>query len=273
MSMPVTVKELWLYPVKSLAGIRVNSLSFDVSGPIDDRRWMLVDQRGHFVSQRSHRAMALFRLNLNNNEVQVKAPSGSTLSLPKPDAQQVYQPVAVTVWKDELIAYEVDAAASTWFSQEMRTPVRLVWLGNQSERRISDWAAFDTERVGFADGYPLLVCNQASIDRLNHGEQLPLEQRRFRPNIVAQGLPANRELALGEWQLAGGVLAMLKTCERCNIPAIDPETAEYQKDTAARIKTECRYQGRTVFGVNAVARGLDLLKQGDSGPWIPGSTA
>ncbi|HET8903535.1 MAG TPA: MOSC N-terminal beta barrel domain-containing protein [Saccharospirillum sp.] len=268
MSFQVSVRELWIYPVKSLAGLQVDSLSFDDSGPVGDRRWMLVDERGRFVSQRSQMAMARYRLAQVDGRIQVTAPSGHTLLLPEPEPSRSYPEIAVTVWKDELTGYEVDAAASDWFSEELGMPVRLVWLGSASERRVPDAKASDSERVGFADGYPLLVCNQASLDELAETTGLALEQRRFRPNVVVDGLPPGQELALGEWQLQEGKLALLKVCERCNIPAIDPETGNYQKETAALLKTACRFDGRTVFGVNAVARGLHRLQTGDTGHWV-----
>lgn len=269
MSFQVSVRELWIYPVKSLAGLQVDSLGLDNNGPVGDRRWMLVDDRGRFVSQRSQMTLALYRLAQVDDRIQITAPSGHTLFLPDPQPSQTYPEITVTVWKDELTGYEVDAAASDWFSAELGFRVRLVWLGAISERRVPDAQASDSERVGFADGYPLLVCNQASIDELVQTTKLSLEQRRFRPNIVVDGLPAGRELALGNWKLEEGELALLKVCERCNIPAIDPETGKYQKETAVLLKSACRFDGRTVFGVNAVARGVRSLRLGDTGLWSP----
>lgn len=268
MSYKVSVRELWIYPVKSLAGLQVDSLSFDSSGPVGDRRWMLVDEFGRFVTQRSNMMMARFRLAGVESRIQITAPSGQTLLLPEPHPSQSYPKVAATIWKDELTGYEVDTAASDWFSAELDMPVRLVWLGETSERRVPDNQASDSERVGFADGYPLLVCNQPSIDELVQTTGFTLEQRRFRPNVVVDGLPPGQELALGEWQLEEGELALLKVCERCNIPAIDPETGEYQKEIAAGLKSACRFDGRTVFGVNAVARGVRTLRPGDTGRWV-----
>lgn len=268
MSFQVTVRELWIYPVKSLAGLQVDSLSFDNSGPVGDRRWMLVDERGRFVTQRSQMAMARYRLARADGRIRIIAPSGNTRLLPEPQPSRSYPEIAVTVWNDELTGYEVDAAASDWFSAELGMPVRLVWLGSTSQRRVPDAGASDSERLGFADGYPLLVCNQASLDELADTTGLALEQRRFRPNVVVDGLPPGQELALGEWQLQEGKLALLKVCERCNIPAIAPETGTYQKETAAVLKTACRFDGRTVFGVNAVARGLHSLRTGDTGHWV-----
>lgn len=268
MSYQVSVRELWIYPVKSLAGLQVDSLSFDDSGPEGDRRWMLVDQHGRFVTQRRKMSMARFRLARVDSRIQITSPSGQTLLLPEPRPSLSYPQVAVTIWKDEMTGYEVDAAASDWFSAELEMPVHLVWLGDKSERRVHDARASDSERVGFADGYPLLVCNQPSIDELIQTTGLALEQRRFRPNVVVDGLPPGQELALGVWHLEEGELTLLKVCERCNIPSIDPDTGEHQKDVAAGLKSACRFDGRTVFGVNAVARGVSTLRPGDTGRWV-----
>ena len=268
MSYQVSVRELWVYPVKSLAGLQVDSLSFDHNGPMGDRRWMLVDERGRFVTQRSQMLMALYRLAQVDGRIQVTSPKGHTLLLPVPQSSQTYPEITVTVWKDELTGYEVDTTASEWFSEQLGMTVRLVWLGDASERRVPDAQASDDERVGFADGYPLLVCNQASLDELVNTTGLSLEQRRFRPNVVVDGLPASEELALGEWHLDEGMLALLKVCERCNIPSINPKTGVFEKATASLLKSACRFDGRTVFGVNAVSRGVTKLRTGDSGDWV-----
>lgn len=261
MTQNASVTELWIYPVKSLPGVAVPSLAFDPAGPVGDRRWMLVDEKGRFVSQRGTPGLALFRVELGEDGVRVTAPDGDAIRLP--EGADAGSGRTVTIWKDTVPAWEVSTELSDWFAAKLDRGVRLVFTGTISPRRIPDTATDDSERVGFADGYPLLVCSQASLDRLNRDAGLALDSRRFRPNVVVAGLPADVELELGALRFERGRIDLLKTCARCNIPAIDLQTAVYDKQVAAAIKTHCQWQGATVFGVNGVARGLGTLRTGD----------
>ena len=262
MPVPVTLTELWIYPIKSFPGLSVDRLTFDAAGPVDDRRWMLVDDNGKFVSQRGVPTLASFGMARFDAGYTVTAPDGDSVVLPEPG--EAGGLLGVTVWKDALQAYEVSPELSQWFSGKLGKTLHLVHTGPAPERRISDPGAEDHERVGFADGYPLLVCNEASLDGLNDASGLALDMRRFRPNVVLRGAEDRSELMLGRLSLPEGHIDLLKTCVRCNVPAIDPDTATYQKDVAAQLKTHCEWDGSTIFGVNGVARGVTGLKVGDT---------
>jgi len=261
MSVPVTLTELWIYPIKSFPGLSVERLTFDSAGPVEDRRWMLVDEKGKFVSQRGLPALASFAMAKTTAGYTVTAPDGDSAVLP--EQGEGGDSMAVTVWKDDLQAHETSPELSQWFSGKLGKTVHLVHTGPASERRISDPEAMDHELVGFADGYPLLVCNEASLDSLNDVTGRSLDMRRFRPNVVVRGAEDRSELLLGRLRLQSGHIELLKPCTRCNIPAIDPDTATYEKDVAAQLKTHCEWDGSTIFGVNGVARGLTEIKVGD----------
>ncbi len=267
MSASVTVTELWVYPIKSFPGLRVPHLTFDASGPVDDRRWMLVDENGRFVSQRGMPVLAGFAMEERDGRYRVTAPDGEAVELPSPAEEGAR--LAVSVWKDELQAWEVSPEVSAWFTAKLGKTVHLVHVGKVSERTISDPQAEPHERVGFADGYPLLIGNEASLARLNEVSGLSLDMRRFRPNIVIRGIEDRAELNLGRLEFAEGRVDLLKTCVRCNIPAIDPDTSTYQKEVAAQIKTHCEWDGKTQFGVNGVARGLNRISTGDTARFEP----
>lgn len=262
--MPFTahITALYHYPIKSLAGIQVDELRFDAAGPVDDRRWMLVNAKGRFVSQRDMPQLASFGVQARADGYRITAPDGDSRDLARSVAADT--PITVTVWKDDLDAWEVSADWSAWFSAKLGKEVRLVYLGSDSQRRVPDPGALDHERVGFADGYPLLLCNQSSLDALNERADAQLDVRRFRPNLVVTGLPMDQELALGRLALANGHLQLLKPCERCSIPAVDPDRGVYQREVAAALKAHSRFNGKTIFGMNAVARGVTELRVGDS---------
>ncbi|MFG1496577.1 MOSC N-terminal beta barrel domain-containing protein [Saccharospirillum sp. HFRX-1] len=262
MSFTAQITALFHYPIKSLAGIAVDRLPFDAAGPVDDRRWMLINAKGRFVSQRDMPQLANFGVQAHGDGYRISAPDGDYRDLTRSVASD--SPIRVTVWKDELDGWEVSDDWSAWFSGKVGKAVRLVYLGADSQRRVPDSAALEHERVGFADGYPLLLCNQSSLDGLNDRAGTQLDVRRFRPNIVVDGLPMDRELELGRLTLAAGHLQLLKPCERCSIPAVDPDSGVYQREVASALKTHSRFNGKTIFGMNAVARGVTELRLGDS---------
>ncbi|WP_108125369.1 MOSC domain-containing protein [Saccharospirillum mangrovi] len=261
MSYSVRITALYHYPIKSLPGLKVDRLRLDAAGAIDDRRWMLVNAKGRFVSQRDMPHLARFGVEATTNGYRITAPDGDRCELARTVAAQ--QPTAVTVWKDTLDGWEVSTELSDLFSAKLGQPLRLVYVGDQPQRRIPDPAALDHERVGFADGYPLLLCNQTSLDELNQRAGVAFDMRRFRPNLVVEGLPMDRELELGRLELAEGHLDLLKPCERCSIPAVDQDVGSYQRDMADALKAHSRFNGKTIFGVNAVARGVAELRVGD----------
>lgn len=261
MSHTVSVTQLWIYPVKSLPGVAVSRVTFDAAGPMDDRRWMLVDPDGRFVSQRGLPELALFRVEPSAAGFHITAPDGDVMCLPE-DFEGGHART-VSVWKDSLSAREASVELSGWFSEKLKRPLHLVHVGTVSPRPISDSGALDNERVAFADGYPLLVSNQASLERLNRDAGMDLSHLRFRPNIVVAGAPADAELSLGSLAFEDGRVDLLKPCVRCNVPAIDLATARYDKSVAAALKAHSQWQGQTVFGVNGVARGLVGIDVGD----------
>jgi len=262
MSITARITALYHYPIKSFPGIAVDRLSFDAAGPVDDRRWMLVNAKGRFVSQRDMPELANFTVQPHGDGYRISAPDGDDRDLTKSVAGDA--PITVTVWKDDLDGWEVSSDWSAWFSDKLGKEVRLVYLGSDSQRRIPDPAALDHERVSFADGYPLLLCNQSSLDGLNERAGIQLDVRRFRPNLVVTGLSMDQELKPGRLTLADGHLQLLKPCERCSIPAVNPSTGVYQREVATALKAHSRFNGKTIFGMNAVARGVTELCLGDS---------
>lgn len=261
MSYTVILKAIRIYPVKSLPGISIPEVQFDALGPVDDRRWMLVDAKGRFVSQRSNPKMALFRCQQQGREWIIEGPGGGYCALPASiDSGPTKE---VRIWKDEVIAQAAPDEVSNWFSEQLGMAVSLVKCTEVTHRAVSADHAEPGEEVAFADGYPLLIANQTSLDELNQQTGLSLDSRRFRANLEIEGAPNLSELSAQRLLIeSGGHIALVKPCERCNIPAIDPDTARYQKDVAAAIKTHCHWQGKTIFGMNGIARGVGALAVG-----------
>jgi hypothetical protein len=257
----VTIAGLYVYPVKSCAGVDPAEVLLIETGLEFDRAWMLVDEQGEFVSQRELPRMALVRCDLRHSELVLRAPGMLALHLA---LDAVEAPVRVRVWNDEVAAYDMGALAARWFSDFLRQPLRLVRFDPEQKRLASRaWTGEVEAEAAFSDGFPLLVLSQASLDALNerlaYRDVAPATMQRFRPNIVLGGLDAHGEDFLDEIAFDGpqGMvrLRLVKPCSRCSIPNVDPQTGEpgtEPGDTLAMYRADPRVDGAITFGMNAV---------------------
>ena len=225
------IARLFVYPVKSCAGVELSEALLTPTGLDLDRAWMVVDAEGVFVSQRELPRMALVKVQLKLHEVVLRAPGMLALHLA---IDAVEQPVRVRVWKDEVPAYDMGDIAAQWFSDFLGRRLRLVRF-DPEHQRLSDlrWTGGVEAPNQFADGYPLLVLGEASLAGLNQRLQAaghaPVGIERFRPNIVLAGIETHDEDRVDRLHIAADspvVLRAVKPCPRCPIPNIDPASAE-----------------------------------------------
>lgn len=257
---------LFIYPVKSCAGIEVQEAVLTETGLDLDRAWMVVDAAGRFVTQRQLPRMALVRPQLKFNEVVLRAPGMLALHLA---IDAVEEPVQVRIWDDEVSAYDMGPVAAQWFSDFLGQPLRLVRF-DPEQRRLSKskWTGEVEALNQFSDGFPVLVLTQAAVDGLNErlaaAGHRAVGIERFRPNIVLAGLPAHEEDRLQRIGVGADEdvrLAMVKPCARCPIPNIDPATGEPSPEVLATLhlyRRNAQLQGAVTFGMNAIVlRGTD----------------
>jgi uncharacterized protein len=261
------VARLFVYPVKSCAGVELREALLTETGLDLDRAWMVVDETGEFVSQRELPRMALIRPQLKLSEVVLRAPGMLALHLA---IDTVEEAVWVRVWDDELPAYDMGAVAAQWFSDFLGRKLRLVRF-DPDFRRLSnkDWTQGAEALNQFSDGYPLLLASTASLELLNQklsGQgKAAVGIERFRPNIVLEGLDAHDEDRLEVLRIEadhGEVrLRPVKPCSRCPIPNIDPATGQSDPvvtDTLQGYRRNDRLGGAVTFGMNAiVVEGID----------------
>jgi uncharacterized protein YcbX len=253
----VSLTGLNLYPVKSCGGVSVNESLLIETGLEFDRAWMVVDAQGGFVTQRELPRMALVQPTLKHTEVVLRAPGMLALHLA---IDAVEAPVRVTVWKDEVAAYDMGDLAAQWFSDFLGQPLRLVRFDPDQKRLSSKkWTGDIEAENAFSDGYPLLVVSEASLAELNQRLTEPVTMARFRPNLVLSGLEAHGEDHLDEIRFdtpEGPVrLKLVKPCARCPIPNVNPLTGEpgtEPGDTLSTYRADARLDGAITFGMNAV---------------------
>jgi uncharacterized protein len=269
----VSVAALHVYPIKSCGGIALNEALLIETGIEFDRAWMLVDAAGEFVTQRELPHMALVQPTLKTSEMVLRAPGMLALHVA---LDRVEKPMRVTVWNDEVAAYDMGDLCAQWFSDFLGRPLRLARF-DPEQKRLSDhrWTGSLDAENGFADGFPILVTSVAGLSELNRrleaSGDAPVTMARFRPNLVLDGLDAHGEDALDEIVFStddGPVrLKLVKPCGRCPIPDVDPATAETGhtvRDVLMQYRVDARLDGQITFGMNAViVEGIErVLKVG-----------
>jgi len=257
----VRIAALNVYPVKSCAGIALDEALLIETGIEFDRAWMVVDADGRFVTQRELPRMALIRPTLRTEDMVLRAPGMLALHL---SLNAVEAPCRVTVWRDQVAAYDMGDLSAQWFSDFLGRRVRLVRF-DPAHKRLSNrnWTGEIKAENAFSDGYPILVASVAGLDELNRrlaaGGHDAVTMARFRPNLVIDGVESNGEDHLDEIAFDtpdGPVrLKLVKPCARCPIPDVDPATGEPGHavgDTLLTYRADSRLDGAITFGMNAV---------------------
>lgn len=254
------IQSLYVYPIKSLGAVPVDSIEFGHFGPIDDRRYMLVDEKHRFITQRSHPILSQFKLQRNKEGWTVEFKGSSVLIA---DESNTDRTLETSVWKSLVQTREKSAEVSRWFSDMLDEWVCLVEF-DDLERRTKHFHNHDFP-LGFADGFPLLVCNRASLSSLNETLDQTLDMLRFRPNIVVD-FPANDEFNIRRMvKSEQAYIDFAEPCVRCNVPAIDPSTSVYNRVLHQSLKTYLsKSHEKPVFGINAGIVGLNKVSVGES---------
>ena len=272
----LAISALYLHPIKSCAGIAVREALLIETGLEFDRAWMVVDAQGRFLTQRELPRMALIVPTLKHTELVLRAPGMLALHLA---LDAVEAPTRVTVWKDEVAAYDMGDLAAQWFSDFLGQKCRLARF-DPEQKRLSNkrWTGDIDAENAFSDGYPVLVTSDASLadlnERLAKRGAAPVGMNRFRPNLVLSGLDAYGEDHLDEIRFdtpeGEVVLKLVKPCSRCTIPSVDPATGEQghePSDTLATYRADARLDGAITFAMNAViVKGIECgLRVGQTG--------
>lgn len=255
------IERAFIYPVKSLRGVEVSSLELDALGPIGDRRWMVVDENGRFVTQRSVPKMATIQPSLSAGGLSLQT-DGEALRINEPSKDGPRR--RITVWKDSFDALDAGDDAATWLTDQLKTRVRLVFFAPDVRRDVDPKYANDAQ-TSFSDGYPLLITNERSLDALNEKLTSAIPMERFRPNLVVRADQPWAEDAWSQLIIDGVRFEGVKTCARCVMINTDQSSGE-RPDGNAPLKTLTELHGVTgrgaIFGMNLVHRGTGQVRVG-----------
>ena len=260
--MPITLSELHIYPVKSLGGIALKEASVAERGLEHDRRWMVVDPSGQFLTQREHPKMATVWVDLDADSLSLAAPDRDTIDVPFDSAAA--PALRVQVWSSEVDARAVSSEADMWLSDHLGTPCRLVHMPDTTRRACNPEFAGADHVVSFADGYPFLVTNEASLADLNRRAGTNLPMNRFRSNLVVRGAQAWAEDNWKEFTIGEVRFKAAKPCGRCQVTTTDQATGEVRgPEPLATLATFRDSEFGVRFGMNLVALGSGTLRVGD----------
>jgi uncharacterized protein len=252
LSLTATVTHLFVYPVKSMRGIAKSRVRLVATGFEWDRQWMLVNVHGVFLSQRSHPQLARIVPKITRAALVLRAAELAPLYVPLSTAGPC---VPVRVHGDSCLGIDQGEAAAAWASQALGEPVRLVRVPADTARIANPAFAGDAKAsMGFADGFPILVCNQASLTDLNARSPKAVPMNRFRPNLVLNGLPPWSEDEIDCIRVGDITLRLVKPCTRCTVPSVDQRRGVFSSDPAPILRTfrfDRALRGIT-FGENAV---------------------
>jgi len=244
------LSSLWVFPVKSCRGVRVDAAEVGPGGLRFDRRWMVVDAGGRFVTQREEPRMVLLQCALEGPDIVVRAPDASAIRLP--ELLSTGPRVPVRVWGDDVSAIEHDDG-SRFFTQALGRPVRLVCMPEASLRPVDPKRARPGDAVSFADGYPMLLASEESLASLNALLEAPVTMERFRPNLVVRGVShAHAEDEWPTFRIGEVSFRGLKPCARCVVTTVDPETAARGKEPLRALAKQRAREGEVFFGMNVV---------------------
>lgn len=253
---------LYRYPLKSAMGEALRETALDTLGVQGDRRWMVVDtQTGRFLTQRLLAQMTQLQARwLGSTQLQLSAPGMSDLQVVVPDEQASLR--AVTIWRDSLQVPDAGDAAAQWLSEWLGRACRLVQVSEPRARQVDTAYAEAGDKVAFADGFPLLLIGQASLDDLSARVGRPLPMLRFRPNLVVSGSAAYAEDSWKRIRIGELEFRVVKGCSRCIMTTLDPQTGKRSADREplTTLKTYRERNGEVFFGQNLIACGEGYLR-------------
>jgi uncharacterized protein YcbX len=253
----LTLSELWIYPIKSLGGIRLTTAKVLEKGLQFDRRWMLIDANGIFMTQRIHNSMALFKVSINHDEVVVtkKDSAGNTIATISfaANAQATGPRIRSKVWDDEVDVVEVDSELSKWFSLHLNMSCKLVHFPESNARPVDAKYKIKGEHVSLADAYPFLIVGQSSLTDLNNRLKDPVPMNRFRPNFVFSGGDPFEEDGWKNIMIGKNRFAGVKNCSRCVLITVDQETSTKAAEPLYTLSTYRKRENKVYFGQNLLA--------------------
>jgi len=255
------VASIHVYPMKACRAVDVDQAQVEPWGLAGDRRWLLVEPAGRFISQREEPALALVTVGYAGGcgTITVSAAGHPALRVHPAFQAGGAEMLRVSIWGEPVLAAAAGAQADAWFSGYLGHPVRLVYLDDPTRRPVDPEYGAAGDVVSFADGYPLLLTSEASLDGVNEwiaegarAAEGPVPMRRFRPSVVVSGAPAWAEDGWRRLRIGPVTFRVAKGCDRCVFTTIDPDTAATGREPLFTLARHRNWENKVWFGVNLI---------------------
>lgn len=255
------LSQIWIYPIKSLGGITLSSVNVMAKGLQYDRRWMLVDESGTAMTQRTYPKMSLLKLSIENNQISISY--GKHLLHLDVESDGFPTALRVNIWNDSVSVFEVNPSYSAWFSELLGTNCKLVHFPEENARPVDPRYKVNDEHVSLADAYPFLIIGQGTLDDLNAKLKEPVPINRFRPNFVFTGGQAFEEDSWRNFTIGNIRFVGVKLCDRCILITVNQDTAEKGQEPLKTLATYRKRDNKIYFGQNLVTLDKGKVNVGD----------
>jgi uncharacterized protein len=262
--MSFIVSEITIYPIKSLGGISLQHAIVEERGLQYDRRWVLADENNVFITQRQNEQMALIDVAITEDGLRVYHRLKRIAPLQIPFVPQTTDEQKITIWDDVVRGIRVSDEADAWFTVVLGKKCSLFYQPDDSVRLTDPkYSITKEEHTSFADGYPILIIGQASLDNLNERLEEPVSMKRFRPNLVFTGGEVHVEDSWKYFSIGEAKLVGVKPCARCVLTTINPETAEKGKEPLRTLTQYRNMNNKILFGQNLLVVETGKISVGD----------
>lgn len=257
----ITLSSLIYYPIKACRGFEVDAWQVERMGLALDRRMTVVTPEGDFLTQREYPRLALVTPTLQNDCLTLSAPEYDSIQLVP---QTTGTPWDVTIWHGNKVqSIDQGEEAAQWFSDWLGTSVRLVHIADGYKRLVNEkYTVNADDHTGFADGYPILITSEESLQDLNTRLASPIPMNRFRPNVVVKGCEPFAEDTWNRIQIGDVKLAVVKPCARCEVTTIDKVTLERSKEPLKTLGKYRKQELGAIFGQNVIPLSEGRLQLG-----------
>lgn len=259
------ITQLFIYPIKSMGGVQITSGEVTDRGLKFDRRWMLVDDKCAFITQREFPQMAVLKVRLGKDFLTVSDGYSNDSDLVIPLDGFDNGQVKVTIWNAVCDAMQTSKFVDQWFSDILKITCRLVYMPDKSMRPVDTTSGYAPKGkfTSFADAYPFLLLGQESVNDLNARLETQVSITRFRPNLVFSGGHAYIEDQIEEFEINGIKFLGLENCARCSIITINQENSEINKEPLKTLSAYRKKGNNVFFGRNVVHSGTGKISVGD----------
>lgn len=255
------LSQIWIYPVKSLSGISLQSARVHPKGLAYDRRWMLIDGHGNCMTQRKYPHMARFKISLDADILTTHYERDQIIIPLSPIPKML--PLRAQIWDDIIEVQEVSPLISKWFTERLGNICQLVYFPEKNLRPVEAPYAINNDQVNLADSLPFLIVGQGSLDDLNDRLDVAVPINRFRPNLVFTGGKPYEEDFWGEFTIGENRFLGVKPCARCVLTTVNHETGEKGIEPLKTLATYRKRDGKIFFGQNVIALEYKHIHVGD----------